>query len=47
MWAAKIGDWGRQLKAVYVYFDNDDSGYAAQDALRLKSFLSAARVLES
>ena len=40
-WAARIADWRRKLKAVYVYFDNDQSGYAAKDALRLKELLRA------
>ena len=36
-WAARINDWNSRLQAVYAYFDNDDSGYAPQDALRLKA----------
>jgi uncharacterized protein YecE (DUF72 family) len=39
-WADRIGDWRRQLKSVYVYFDNDDSGYAAVDAVRLRAMLN-------
>ena len=35
-WADRVVDWSAQLKAVYFYFDNDDSGYAAQNALELK-----------
>jgi uncharacterized protein YecE (DUF72 family) len=38
-WARKINFWSERLKSVYVYFDNDDSGYAAKDALRLKALL--------
>lgn len=38
-WARRIGGWKKRLKAVYVYFDNDDSGYAARDALRLKEVM--------
>ncbi len=38
-WAARIRVWRSKLKAVYVYFDNDDSGYAPHDALRLKKLL--------
>jgi uncharacterized protein YecE (DUF72 family) len=40
-WAEKIGAWIKELKAVYVYFDNDDSGYAPRDALRLKCLTSS------
>jgi uncharacterized protein YecE (DUF72 family) len=35
-WAEQIKSWSRELKAVYVYFDNDDSGYAPRNALELK-----------
>lgn len=38
-WAVRIREWNAQLRAVYLYFDNDDSGYAAVDALRLKQIL--------
>jgi uncharacterized protein YecE (DUF72 family) len=38
-WAGKINEWRKKLTAVYVYFDNDDSGYAPRDALRLKALL--------
>jgi uncharacterized protein YecE (DUF72 family) len=39
-WAERIRKWRRELKTVYVYFDNDEAGYAAQDALRLKELLA-------
>jgi uncharacterized protein YecE (DUF72 family) len=35
-WASRIRGWSRKLKAVYVYFDNDDSAYAVKNALTLK-----------
>jgi uncharacterized protein YecE (DUF72 family) len=38
-WARQIEKWRKTLTAIYVYFDNDDSGYAPQDALRLKRML--------
>jgi uncharacterized protein YecE (DUF72 family) len=38
-WARRIQSWAEKMKAVYVYFDNDDSGYAPQNALRLKEIL--------
>ncbi len=40
-WAQWIRSWREQLKAVYIYFDNDDSGYAAHDALRLRRMLES------
>jgi uncharacterized protein YecE (DUF72 family) len=38
-WAERIAQWRQELKAIYVYFDNDDSGYAARDALRLRELV--------
>jgi uncharacterized protein YecE (DUF72 family) len=38
-WARRIHSWAEKMKAVYVYFDNDDSGYAPQNALQLKEML--------
>jgi uncharacterized protein YecE (DUF72 family) len=35
-WADQIGQWRRELRAVYVYFDNDQAGYAVENALELK-----------
>jgi uncharacterized protein YecE (DUF72 family) len=40
-WARKISLWSKKLAAVYVYFDNDDSGYAPKDALRLSALIHA------
>ena len=40
-WAKHIANWVKRLNAIYVYFDNDDSGYAAHNALRLKEMLRA------
>jgi len=40
-WAQIIADWDKRLSAVYVYFDNDDSGYAPINALRLKQLVNA------
>ncbi|MGH9625627.1 MAG: DUF72 domain-containing protein, partial [Bryobacteraceae bacterium] len=39
-WARHIKGWGTQLKAIYVYFDNDQAAYAAHNALRLKEMVS-------
>lgn len=35
-WAARIGQWRKHLRAVYVYFDNDQAAYAVIDAARLR-----------
>lgn len=42
-WADRIGQWQAAHKTVYIYFDNDDSGYAPQNALRLKTLLGATQ----
>lgn len=39
LWARRIAEW-RRLRAVYVYFDNDHAGYAAQNALELKRLVA-------
>ena len=39
-WADRVVEWSHTLKSVYVYFDNDQAGFAAQDALRLKQLVS-------
>jgi uncharacterized protein YecE (DUF72 family) len=38
-WAGAISTWSSQGKDVYCYFDNDESGYAPQDALRLRDMV--------
>jgi uncharacterized protein YecE (DUF72 family) len=38
-WAKQIARWSRRLRAIHIYFDNDQAGYAAQNALRLKQFV--------
>jgi uncharacterized protein YecE (DUF72 family) len=38
-WAGAFSAWVRQGKEVFCYFDNDEAGYAAQDALRLQEML--------
>lgn len=40
-WADKIRAWSHAGKAVYCYFDNDDSAYAAFNAMRLREMLDA------
>lgn len=38
-WAGAFSAWSRQGKQVYCYFDNDQAGYAPQNALRLREML--------
>lgn len=35
-WAGAFATWAGQGKEVYCYFDNDEAGYAAQDAMRIQ-----------
>jgi uncharacterized protein YecE (DUF72 family) len=39
-WAGALSTWRRQGCSVHCYFDNDQAGHAAEDALRLKEMLS-------
>jgi uncharacterized protein YecE (DUF72 family) len=41
-WARRIVRWQRKLSSIYVYFDNDQAGYAAKNALQLRE-----RVMQS
>lgn len=36
-WKRQIEQWKKELRSVYVYFDNDDSAYAVGNALTLKN----------
>ena len=38
-WARRIQEWATRLKAIYLYFDNDQAGYAPQNALELKQMV--------
>jgi uncharacterized protein YecE (DUF72 family) len=39
-WAGAFSTWVRQGKEIFCYFDNDEAGYAAQDALTLQKMLT-------
>jgi uncharacterized protein YecE (DUF72 family) len=38
-WSRHIEDWAKDLNAIYIYFDNDQAGYAARNALTLKGMV--------
>jgi uncharacterized protein YecE (DUF72 family) len=42
-WARQIENWYDVGKSVYVYFDNDQAGFAAHNALVLRKLLSATQ----
>jgi len=39
-WVERIADWSQSLKSIYIYFDNDQAGFAAANALSLKRMLA-------
>jgi uncharacterized protein YecE (DUF72 family) len=38
-WAGRIREWKKELRAIHVYFDNDQAGYAAENARTLKELV--------
>lgn len=38
-WAERIASWTQELKHIFVYFDNDQKGFAAKNALELKEIV--------
>jgi len=38
-WAGAFSTWKTDVKEIFCYFDNDQAGYAAQDALRLQKMI--------
>ena len=42
-WAGALSTWKRQGKEIYLYFDNDEAGYAPQDAIKLQTMLHDPR----
>jgi uncharacterized protein YecE (DUF72 family) len=39
-WGKQVEDWAKELAAIYIYFDNDQAGYAARNALTLKQIVN-------
>lgn len=40
-WAKQFLSWADEGKEIFCYFDNDEKGFAAQDALKLKELLES------
>lgn len=40
-WARRARTWASEGRAVYIYFDNDQAGYAAHNAIALQRYLDA------
>jgi uncharacterized protein YecE (DUF72 family) len=39
-WASTFSAWRKERLEIYCYFDNDEAGYAAQDALKLQRMMT-------
>jgi uncharacterized protein YecE (DUF72 family) len=39
-WAGAISTWYKQKKSVFCFFDNDEKGYAAENAVKLQRMLT-------
>jgi uncharacterized protein YecE (DUF72 family) len=39
-WSKQVEDWAKDLASIYIYFDNDQAGYAARNALELKQLVN-------
>ena len=39
-WSKHVEEWAKNLAAIYIYFDNDQAGYAARNALTFKKMLN-------
>ena len=39
-WATRIRKWKSELSAIYIYFDNDQAGFAVKNARQLKKILA-------
>jgi uncharacterized protein YecE (DUF72 family) len=44
-WKQQVEEWAKDLAAIYIYFDNDQAGYAARNALTLKGLLTEESTL--
>lgn len=39
-WAGAFATWAAQGKEIFCYFDNDEAGYAVENALSLQAMVS-------
>ncbi len=46
-WSKQIAEWAKGLAAIYVYFDNDQAGYATRNALTLKKMVIGSAVAKT
>jgi uncharacterized protein YecE (DUF72 family) len=45
-WARRIAEWQKNLRHIFVYFDNDQAGFAPKNALELKSLVAEKSISE-
>lgn len=43
-WAERALEWDNDLRAVYIYFDNDQAGFASENALALKRLVAGGHL---
>ena len=46
-WARRIAEWQKNLRHVFIYFDNDQAGFAPKNALELKSLVAEKSISEA
>ena len=46
-WKQEIEAWAKDLAAIYIYFDNDQAGYAARNALKLRGMITGRSIMRS
>lgn len=46
-WAAQFRKWHKEGREVYCYFDNDEKGYAAWNALELKELVHGKKIISA
>jgi uncharacterized protein YecE (DUF72 family) len=39
-WGKHVEDWAKDLASIYIYFDNDQAGYASRNAVELKRLVN-------
>jgi uncharacterized protein YecE (DUF72 family) len=39
-WTNRIADWRSKLQQIFIYFDNDQAGFAAKNALQLRGMVA-------
>ena len=43
-WAKRLSNLARNLKAIYIYFNNDAEAFAVRNAITLRHYLETSKV---